>query len=131
MLSAKSATSATTAGSAATAGTATSATTATTAGAANALNGVVIVKGANVANPIETQSHEEVTCPSGMHALGGGVQDDGLTEEAVNEMFIGSAETGTATNTFTAFVNNTSKTKADTFHVWAICANASVTGTAF
>jgi hypothetical protein len=134
VLSAKSATSAATAASAATAGTATSATTATTAttaGAANSLNGVVIVKGPEQANPAKTQSHQEVTCPSGLHAIGGGVEDSGNTDQAVNEMFIGGAENPTTTNVFTAYVNNTSAATEFKFHVWATCATVSLTGTAF
>jgi hypothetical protein len=134
VLSAKSATSAATAATAATAGTATSATTATTAttaNAANALNGVVIVKGPNIPNPAATQSKQEVTCPAGLHAIGGGVQDDGDKTQSVNEMFIGSSETtASATNVFTAYVNNTGATAFE-FHVWATCATVSLTGTAF
>jgi len=138
VLFASSAGSAASSGSAATAGSATNATnatnatkatTATTATTASSLSGVQIVAGPSEANPSKSQDDQTVVCPSGMHALGGGVEDNGGTEQDVNEMFIESVGAGNTDNAFEAFVNNTS-TSAYTYNVWAICANAAVTGAA-
>lgn len=122
------ATHATTAGSATTAASATTATTAGTAGSANALNGVVIVKGPDVPNNHEKQNGQEVVCPSGMHAIGGGVITSGGIEQSINQTLIIESAPGKTDDAFEGLVNNTSPTKDDTFHVWALCANGSVTG---
>jgi hypothetical protein len=103
---------------------ATNATNAGTAAAANSLNGVQIVAGPTAANPHGTKRTQEVACPPGMHAIGGGVIDSGQTEQSVNETFISGSN-----NVFVGTVNNTSPSTEDTFHVWALCANAAVTGT--
>jgi hypothetical protein len=122
------ATSATTATSAATAG---SATTAGSANSAGALTGIQIVKGPDIANPRETQRAQEVVCPSGMHAIGGGVLTSGGVEQAINETLIADSGEGKTNDAFEGIVNNTSTTKDDTFHVWALCANGSVSGDVF
>jgi hypothetical protein len=132
---------ATTAGSATTAGTATTATNATnasnatnatnattakTAEAANSLNNVKIVRGPSEPNEPEKQDSQVVVCPSGMHAISGGVEDGGNTEQSINEVYItGSGETDNAVK---GYVNNTSPTAKDEFNVYAVCANASVSG---
>lgn len=116
------ASSATTATSAGTAG------SATTAGTANALNGVQIVRGPDATNLEKSQESQTVSCPAGLHALGGGIQNSGGIEQSVNEMFI----TSTGAETNNAFKGNVNNTGAatDTFHVWVICATASVSGKA-
>lgn len=127
------ATHATTAGSATTAASATTATTATTAGtagSANALNGVVIVKGPDIANNHEKQNGQEVVCPAGMHAIGGGVITSGGVEQSINQTIIEESAPDKSNDAFEGLVNNVSPTKDDTFHVWALCANASVSGEA-
>src|SRR5271166_5014497 len=64
------------------------------------LNGVQIVRGPEIENPHESQSSQEVVCPAGMHAIGGGVEDSGGTEQSVNEMYITSSGAGNTDNAF-------------------------------
>jgi hypothetical protein len=95
------------------------------------VNGIRIVAGKKEENPHESQDGGEAVCPSGMHAIGGGVVDSGGVEQTVNEMFIEDSSPTSKNDAFFADVNNTSKEKNDTFNVWALCATASVTGEAF
>jgi hypothetical protein len=135
--SAATATNATSAGTATTATNATNATNAThagTAGAADsagALTGIQIVKGPDIPNKHGEQDSQFVVCPSGMHAIGGGVLTSGQTEQAINQTLIADSGPGKTNDEFEGIVNNTSTTKDDTFHVWALCANGSVSGSVF
>jgi hypothetical protein len=114
---------------------ATNATNATTAGSANALNGVVIVHSPTLPNRHSSQDGQDVDCPSGMHAISGGVVDSGGTEQSVNDWGIENSTippTPTTTNNEVfANVNNTSTATDDTFSVWAVCINGAVTGSTF
>ncbi len=106
---------------------ATNATNATTAGTANALNGVKIVRGSTQTNEPESQGIQLVVCPSGLHAIAGGIEDNGKTEQSINEWYITSSAAG-ADTAVKGFVNNTSPTAKDQFNAFAVCAPASVSG---
>ncbi|MHB8240434.1 MAG: hypothetical protein ACYDHN_00430 [Solirubrobacteraceae bacterium] len=109
---------------------ATNAANATTAGTANALNGVKIVRGSVQNNEPESQGIQLVVCPSGLHAIAGGIEDTGKTEQSVNEWYITSSAAG-ADTAVKGFVNNTStaaEPAKDQFNVFAVCAPAAVSG---
>lgn len=122
---------ATSATNAANATNATNATDAASANSANALQGVKIVFGTNTDNPANSQNGSIAICPSGTHAIGGGVEDSGGLEQAINDDGI---TTSTATDdSYFADVNNTSSgitAVDDSFQVWATCINGSVSGAA-
>lgn len=109
-----------------------SATTAGTATAANSLNGVQIVHGPTAANPKGSASAQTVPCPSGKHAISGGVVDNGGSSQAIVREFISStgAAASETNNAFTGEVSNTSAEEF-TFNVWVLCATAEVSGSSF
>jgi hypothetical protein len=81
--------------------------------------------------PAHTQYGGEVSCASGKHAVGGGVETEGdYGQQSVNSTYPsdGSGSGGRGTNGWTAYVDNTSGTTLG-FTVYAVCAAASsVTG---
>ncbi|MFL5898612.1 MAG: hypothetical protein ACJ76D_09150 [Solirubrobacterales bacterium] len=93
------------------------------ANTAKGLTGVVIVRGPTQDNLAGDQDSQTVDCPSGLHALSGGLANDGGIEESINDGFITSNNTG-----YRAHVNNDGSAGDDTFHVWVLCANAAVSG---
>jgi hypothetical protein len=97
------------------------------ANSAAALTGVKVVAGPMITNSAGHQTFQSVTCPNGMHAISGGVTNDGGTEESVNELHLSSTGGGTD-NAFEAHVNNTGPSD-DHFNVFAVCINGPVTGT--
>ena len=90
---------------------------------ATGLTNVTTVTSGSISNPAGAQTPGVVDCPSGQKVLGGGVApSSSSTSVSINSSYPRQSGASAAYDEWSAYVNNGSGT-AETFVVYAICAN--------